>query len=213
MSALDGVEGGSRRDGDGLTGVARAAPPPSAPFDLAALADTLPRLGSVLWLEHRRAGHADAPAATAGGIVLVEHAALAPLTRCAGARACQAITPRGPREWLAFHSAAGEPLAKLFLLPDTDLLEWDEMTRRCGFAPAAPPSSRGWSAHAAFLRGAFARIGARWRAHVLAFETRRAPWLRTLDARTPLRLSLLGFELARTIARDEGAELAPPRLA
>jgi hypothetical protein len=32
----------------------------------------------------------------------------------------------------------------------------------------------------------------------------------TLDARPPLRISLLGLDLARAIARDEGAELVSP---
>jgi len=36
------------------------------------------------------------------------------------------------------------------------------------------------------------------------------PWLRTLAARPPLRISLFGFEIARSIASDEGAELVSP---
>lgn len=188
--------------GDGAVGVPGAAAPL---FDLAVLADALPRLGSVLWLEHRGAARGGQPSATPRGVVLIDHPVLAPLARCASVRAGQAVTPGGPREWLEFRDAANEPLAKLFLLPDTDYLAWDEMTARCGFAPLASPPSR-WSAHTAFLRSAFARLGAAWRAHLFSFELKRMPWLRTLDARTPLRLSLLGVELARAIARDEGAE-------
>jgi len=67
-----------------------------------------------------------------------------------------------------------------------------------------------WSAHGAFLRHAFARLAGGWRARLLAFEQRRRPWLHTLDAHAPLRISLLGLELARAIARDEGAELVSP---
>jgi hypothetical protein len=36
------------------------------------------------------------------------------------------------------------------------------------------------------------------------------PWLQTLDARPPLRLSLLGLEIAQLITRSEGAELLAP---
>jgi hypothetical protein len=53
-----------------------------------------------------------------------------------------------------------------------------------------------------------ARFGAHWNARVLTFQHRRLPWLQTLDARPPLRLSLLGHELARAIARGEGADFA-----
>lgn len=203
MSAFDdyGDSGCHAGGGDAI-----GMPGPASPvFDLAALADALPRLGSVLWLEHRGAARSGQPNATPRGVVLIDHPVLAPLARCASVSAGQAVTPGGPREWLEFRDAASEPLAKLFLLPDTDYLAWDEMTARCGFAPLAPPPSR-WSAHTAFLRSAFARLGASWRAHVLSFELKRMPWLRTLDARTPLRLSLFGVELARAIARDEGAE-------
>jgi len=45
---------------------------------------------------------------------------------------------------------------------------------------------------------------------VLRFEAGRLPWLRTLNAQPPLRLSLIGLELARAIARGEGAELVTP---
>jgi len=38
----------------------------------------------------------------------------------------------------------------------------------------------------------------------------RLPWLQTLDARPPLRLSLLGIEISRLIAQSEGTELLTP---
>lgn len=201
MSSFDDCADNDWQAGDDAT--APDAPAPG--FDLAMLADALPRLGSVLWLEHRTAARSGQPGAAAGGIVLLDHPVLAPLARCTRVRAGHAVTSGGPREWLEFRGAHNEPLAKLFLLPDTDYLAWDEMTARCGLAAPTPPASR-WSAHAAFLRSAVARLGATWRAHVLAFELQRMPWLRTLGARTPLRLSLFGSELARAIARDEGAD-------
>jgi len=186
--------------------------PPQAPaprgLDLARLADLLPKLGTVLWLERR------APAVAVGGapprgLVLLDHPALAVLARCSDVTVREAVTPNGPREWLAFEAADGEARAKLFLLPDSDYLAWDEMAAQCRSVPAGDVPTR-WSAHGAFLRHAFARLAGGWRARLLAFEQRRRPWLHTLDAHAPLRISLLGLELARAIARDEGAELVSP---
>jgi hypothetical protein len=76
-------------------------------------------------------------------------------------------------------------------------------------APSAREPMR-WHAHAAFLRTAFARNGPQWRARLLTFAHLRLPWLQTLDARPPLRLSLLGLEISRLIAHSEGTELLTP---
>jgi hypothetical protein len=184
-------------------------PRPSRGLDLAQLADALPKLGTVLWLERRLPAPTPAPIVLPRGVVLLDHPALVVLARCSDVSACEAVTPNGPREWLAFASADGESRAKLFLLPDSDYLAWDEMTAQCRSATAGEPVPR-WGAHAAFLRNALARIAGGWRARLLAFEQRRLPWLCTLDARPPLRISLLGLDLARAIARDEGAELVSP---
>jgi hypothetical protein len=179
-------------------------------LDLPRLAEWLPRLGAVLWLE-RRERRPSPPRALIGtrGIVLLEHPALGVLGRCRSIAAHTAVTPHGPREWLSFRDARDEVRAKLFLLPDTDYLAWDEMAAATRLAPACEEPPR-WHAHAAFLRGALARLGSAWRARVLRFELGRLPWLRTLDAQPPLRLSLLGLELSRAIARSEGAELVSP---
>lgn len=178
-------------------------------LDLSALSEWLPRLGAVLWLD-RRAPHGGARVSKrTRGVVLLEHPALVALTRCASATAHTQVTPHGPREWLSFRDDAGEEQAKLFLLPDTDYLAWDEMIAAIALVPAVEAPAR-WHAHAAFLRQAIARLGVRWRASLLGFETRRWPWLRTLGARPPLRISLLGLELAQAIALTEGAELVRP---
>lgn len=189
---------------------ASAAPRHHAALDLTRLAEWLPRLGAVLWLERReRRGARPRALIGARGIVLLEHPSLAVLGRCAAIAAHTAVTPQGPREWLSFRDARDEVRAKLFLLPDTDYLAWDEMAAATHLAPSREDAP-GWHAHAAFLRGALARFGTAWRARVLRFDAGRLPWLRTLDAQPPLRLSLLGLELARAIARSEGAELVSP---
>lgn len=179
-------------------------------FDLLRLVDELPRLGPVLWLERgeRRPLPKRSPA-TGGGVLLLEHSALAALAHSAAVTAHSAITPNGPREWLCFNDDAGATRAKLYLLPDTDYFAWDQMTAAGRLAPAIP-TTQPWHAHGAFLRGALARLAGGWRARVLVFELRRMPWLRALAARPPLRISLFGFELARAIAGDEGAELVSP---
>ena len=178
-------------------------------FDFAHFAGWLPRLGAVLWLERRV--HRASARATIGsrGVLLLDHPALHALAHCAVATAHTQVTSHGPREWLSFRDGNGEPLAKLFLLPDTDYLAWDEMTAAAHLAPSVDEPAR-WHAHTAFLRHALARLGTCWRARLLIFEQRRLPWLQTLDARPPLRLSLLGIEVAQLITRSEGAEFLSP---
>jgi putative heme degradation protein len=181
-----------------------------AAFDLARFAEWLPRLGAVLWLDRRgRRGVALRAAVGAHGLLLFDHPALGVLAHCVEATAHTQVTPHGPREWLSFRDAGGNAQAKLFVLPDTDYLAWDEMTAASDLAPAMAEPLR-WHAHAAFLRSAFARLGSNWQARLLTFDHRRLPWLHTLGAQPPLRISLLGLDLARAIARSEGAELTSP---
>lgn len=182
----------------------------SVALDLPRIAEWLPRLGAVLWLERRERRPPPSRALVGPrGILLLEHPSLAVLGRCDAITAHTAVTPQGPREWLSFRDAKDEVRAKLFLLPDTDYLAWDEMAAATRLAPTREDAP-GWQAHTAFLRNALARFGTAWRARVLRFEAGRLPWLRTLNAQPPLRLSLIGLELARTIARGEGAELVTP---
>lgn len=182
----------------------------AARFELARLVDALPHLGAVLWLE-RRARHAPAVHAAigSGGVLLIDHPALAMIGRCGIVRAHSAITPYGPREWLDFRDDSGVAQAKLFLLPDTDYLAWDEMIARSHVPPAPEPAPR-WQAQTTFLRCALAHLGTAWRARLLVFDLKRLPWLRTLGARPPLRISLLGLEIARAITRAERAEFISP---
>jgi|GEM_PF-723568 hypothetical protein len=193
--------------------LARVTPAPmqsASVFDLARIADALPKLGAVLWLD-RRARRAASTRATIGarGVLLLDHPALVGLEHCRQLTAHTAVTPQGPREWLCFRDSEGLAQTKLFLLPDTDYLAWDEMTAASHLAPPTAQAEP-WQPHGAFLRGAFARLGAGWRARLLTFDLKRLPWLRTLGAQAPLRISLLGLDLARVIARAEGAELVSP---
>ena len=80
-------------------------------------------------------------------------------------------------------------------------------------APAAVPAEAApvdAPVHASFLRRALMRFGHRWQARLLAFDLKPLPWLHTLGAKAPLRISLLGLDLARTIVSDENAEWISP---
>jgi hypothetical protein len=179
-------------------------------FDVAALAPWLPRLGATLWLDRKGRRPVEAPATIGSrGLLLLDHPALTVLARCLCASAHVQVTSHGPREWLSFRDADGNALAKLYLLPDTDYLAWDEMVAAMRFAPPVKEPAD-WQAHTAFLRLAFARLGTAWQARLVTFEHRRLPWLHTLGARAPLKLSLLGVEIARLIAASENAELLSP---
>lgn len=179
-------------------------------LDLANLAEWLPRLGTVLWLERRDSAPGTPQRMSAGPrLMLLEHAAAGLLARCASLSAWSSVTPQGPREWLCFHADSGEIQAKLFLLPDSDVLAWDQMSAAQGLIAAESVAPEG-TVHASLLRRALARFGNRWQARLLAFDLRPLPWLHTLGAKAPLRISLLGLDLARAIVRDENAEWISP---
>ena len=190
----------------------RSKPSVDARFDLASFVTWLPRLGAVLWLDRPARRSYPRAMIASRGVLLLDHPALQSLARCDSASAHRQVTSHGPREWIAFHDMGGEPSAKLFLLPDTDYLAWDEMIDATGLAPSLVEEAARWYPQAACLRSLFLRLGAPWQAQALTFEHRRMPWLQALDARPPLRLSLLGHELALAIARNEGAELSPSRI-
>ncbi len=179
-------------------------------FDIAELARWLPRIGTVLWLERRppllqvpqHVGSDPRP-------LLLEHAASALLARSTALHAQSAITPHGPREWLSAHAGDGALAAKLFLLPDSDCLAWDQMGAALGLEPV-DASQRERPSHHGFVQRALARFGQRWQARLLAFELSSMPWLQVLGAHPPLRISLLGLDLAREIVRDENAEWGSP---
>ncbi len=167
------------------------------------LADLLCQLGPVLWLER--------PLPRAGGTPLPGPGALcAPdlpaFGACARLDAHVTMTTAGPREWLCLCDAQARCVARLFLLPDSDCLAWDQMLDACGLVPVHGAAERRRNACDALLRSLRARGNLAWRARVLRFRMRHRSWRRELTAEAPLRLSLLGHELASHITRDEGAE-------
>lgn len=178
---------------------------------LSDLARWLPRLGPVLWLQRGHSGARAQAGDRQTSTLLPDHPASRVLSACARLSAYHTITAHGPREWLCFQSATGAIEARLFLLPDSDVLEWDRMSATLGIEPAAadrhdPPT------HTTFLGRALSRFGQRWQARLLEFHCLRQSRLSVVDARPPLRISLLGIELARTIVNDEYAEWISPQL-
>lgn len=198
-------------DGDHFAHASRPARAPRSKVPkLCEFAEWLPRLGPVLWLDRRTTtAQARLCANARSGPLLLDHPALITLSNCHKLAAHHAIATHGPREWVSFHSANGEVDARLYLLPDSDVLAWDEMIpglrMDCsGSNQDEPPT------HTNFLRRALGRFGQRWQARLLEFRSLNRPWLNVLDAKAPLKISLLGIELAGHIVRDHNAEWMLP---
>lgn len=154
----------------------------------------------MLWL-YRDAQPANAPAANSFAELRPDHPALAALGQCVKVRVDSAVTSQGPRECLEFPDAAGEIQAKLFLLPDTDYLAWDEMLASRQHTPGLHELAH-WQAPLRYLRAAISRLGTPWRALPLRFAQARPP----LAAFVPSALSSIGARLAARIASDERAD-------
>ncbi|MGB0133577.1 hypothetical protein [Dokdonella sp.] len=188
----------------------RVPPTPAAPEPcLTQLAEWLPQLGPVLWLERPVRAEDREACKQPSSTLLLDHPALAVLSATTRLSAHHAITAHGPREWFCFHSPNGTVQAKLFLLPDSDVLAWDEMSSALHIVPSEANSPEP-PTHHTLLRRALNRLGQSWQARLLEFNCVRRPWLSVLDARPPLRISLLGIDIARGIVRDVHAEWISP---
>ncbi len=178
---------------------------PAATLDLYRVATAMPQLGTVLWL-YRNGRERTFPRARLmqQGVLLLEDPALAALADCVTVNALCSVTSSGPREWLEFRDVHNVAIAKLYLLPETDYLAWDAMLSGCGACAVAVPR-RGWHAHAAFMRGAFTRLGAAWQARIVRLPLLRLSCLSVLGLRPPEFASSLGRRLAGAIVEDEQA--------
>ena len=147
----------------------------------AALAASLPTLGSVLYMPLVACGP-DLPRRPCG--VLVATPALAPLLRVQWLLAVSEIAPDGPREWIDGLDGKGLPCLRLHLLPDTDYLGWDRLLDRGAPVPALPPP------HLRALT-----------AYPLRFHRQRLAGFDLLRGEAVTRLSPLGRQLAGRIVR------------
>jgi hypothetical protein len=180
---------------------------PAKPMScLHCIADALPRLGTVLWLHHAKRDRTFPRARlTAQGVLLLDHPALGVLANCTEVWPMSAVTSHGPREWLEFRNVHNVAIAKLYLLPDTDYLAWDAMLAGCSMTASKLASECNWQAHTAFMRAAFACLGAGWQARLVRMPMLRVTGLRVLGLRAPDSASQLGIRCARIIAEDERA--------
>jgi len=152
----------------------------------------LPQLGCVLYVPAR---HAAEQVAYPGDSTLVAGIELAPLLQVGRVGVACAVTEDGPREWVEAVDADGAPVARIYLLPDSDYLMWDAMLDEGLASTSATLSPRTRA-----FRGAAAQA--------LAFRRRPLGNLQWLDAVVPARLSALGRTVARAIIHGEGARLA-----
>lgn len=159
----------------------------------------LPRIGSVLCVYREQHTCDDHRFHDCSAASTVDHPVFLALAACNSIRLESAVTSQGPREYLEFADVRDRVHAKLFLLPDTDYLAWDEMVAElCGTFPlrAEIPT---WQAPSRYLRAALARLGGRWHAMPLCF-VRAQPMLAASPARS---LSAIGERVATLIANDE----------
>lgn len=157
------------------------------------LGDALADLGVVLYVYAQResrtwlAPHAPWPARRElVGLVAAERVV-----------ASVAVDSDGPHECLRFLDEAGDTLASLWLLPDSDFLAWETLL-------AALPGE-------AIVRERTRRDAPRRtsQARVLRLQRARVGGVDLLDAQTPTRLSVLGLGSARRLALAEHATLEP----
>lgn len=115
--------------------------------------------------------------------------------------ACQGLDSEGVRESLCFTDARGRCCWRLYLLPDSDFLAWDQLVSQLPVRPqhedTGSVGDRLWRRLAGHLGGQRWRVGA-LRLH--AVEEGRAL------AASIAPLSALGLAAARRIGHHEGAE-------
>ena len=155
-----------------------------------ASAPTLPEprqlaaLGAVLCLSRARFGH--------------------PLEGWAAAMRAEAACDcdsDGLRESISFLDRDGRCCWRLYLLPDSDFLAWEELSSRLPVRPERGPAG---IAERLFSRLANRLNGGHWQASALRLHALSNGAGGTALAASPAPLSELGLAVARRIARDEG---------
>lgn len=155
------------------------------------LAGHLPACGPLLTLATAASG---APVAAAG--LLVARAELTALQTVRWLVVGSRVDADGPHEWIECRDGAGRLGLQCHLLPDTDYLGWEALTRL-----VEPAAARG----AAPLRDAPPGYLA-----VLDFRCRRHAGLHLVEARDVADLSPWGAETVRAVARASGLALSRP---
>jgi len=171
------------------------------------ITDALPKLGSALWLSRSQPdGVFPRARLLPRGVVLLDHPALNAFAHARSVHAFGALTSHGPREWLEFRETNKRVVAKLFLLPDTDVYAWDRMLDGCRVESLQPARDCA-GVYAALMRAALARSRESWHARIVRLPLLRLIGLRVLGLRAPDRICALSHEAAAAIAREERAVL------
>jgi hypothetical protein len=124
-------------------------------------------------------------------------------TQAAGAELRSGIDSDGWHECLQFHDRNGDCCWRLYLLPDSDFLAWEQLQSRLPAAEAMPGPSEAVAGR--LWRRLSARVGGeRWQSSVVRLHALRHP--RALLAASPAPVSPLGVEMLRRIARIEGLD-------
>lgn len=144
----------------------------------------LAALGAVLCLSRARFGH--------------PLAGLAPVVRAEVACNCDSD---GLRESLSFLDRDGRCCWRLYLLPDSDFLAWEELSSRLPQRSGCDPAG---IAERLLSRLANRLHGGHWQASALRLHALSNGAGGTALAASPAPLSELGLAVARRIARDEG---------
>ncbi len=152
-----------------------------------ALAHWLPLLGSVLYVPSRTG--ADSIARWPDGLIS-ESPLLMPLLRTRYLRVLGTVSTDGPREWIDCLDAAGEIVAQLHLLPDTDYLVWDNLPNECAIIDELAPHGR-----VRMFRGAAV--------HLIRFRCQSLATMTCLGEAQAPRISALGRVVAQAIASGQ----------
>jgi hypothetical protein len=144
----------------------------------------LAALGAVLCLSRARFGH--------------PLAGWSPAVRAEVACDCDSD---GLRESISFFDRDGHCCWRLYLLPDSDFLAWEELSSRL---PLRPERDHAGIAERLLSRLANRLNGGHWRANALRLHALSSFASGTALAASVPTLSELGLAVARRIARDEG---------
>lgn len=117
------------------------------------------------------------------------------MTRLDGESSCEA---------LVFRNAAGRVCWRLYLLPDSDFLSWDDAAAKLPVYRGADARGGAW---AALRRRWLRRLRGRWQAEVLRLHVLRDDAGHCILVADTAELSPLGQAHARRIAAGEGARL------
>ena len=174
-------------------------------------------------LDHGRRGRAALPSAaelaSLGTVLCVYRSRyggeLGGWAQAVSAESWGGIDSDGWHECLQFRDRNGHCCWRLYLLPDSDFLAWEQLTARLPRAEAMPSPGDGIATR--LWRRVASRVGGeRWLASVLRLHTMPPAQQATMPAPKPVLaaslapVSMFGADVVRRIARIEGIDSEVP---